>query len=237
MKRITLLLLMAGSLASCQSASSKTPNGTSQETIKHHGYTTTYDRKLHYPVLVEWWETKARCGCDNPIPRKDQFAPDPLDVNNTDLEKGYVQINKDQKEAGKKGYDRGHMCPAADNECLGEQALTECFYFSNMAPQTHSLNAGDWKTLETRTRDLSAGNDKHNIPPYDSIHVWCGSIGIAQTDGIINVPAKCWKVIYIKSTKTYEAYIFDNSFDKPAGLDHWKVSVSDVEKITGYRFK
>jgi len=229
MKRITLLLLIAGSLASCQSASSKTPNGTSQETIKHHGYTTTYDRKLHYPVLVEWWETKARCGCDNPIPRKDQFAPDPLDVNNTDLEKGYVQINKDQKEAGKKGYDRGHLCPAADNECLGEQALTECFYFSNMMPQTHSLNAGDWKKLETLCRNLTIQDD--------SIHVWCGGIGVSQTDGIINVPAQCWKVIYIKKTNTYEAYLFNNTFDPPQGLDHWKVDIKIINKLTGYQFK
>jgi endonuclease G, mitochondrial len=207
-----------------------------QDTVRlvHRGYTSVYSKSLHYPVLVEWWCSKDRVGCANPLPRKDQFAPDPLLKNETDLEKDY--LGSKEKDLKKVGFDRGHMCPAADNQCGDSKFLAECFYFSNMAAQYHSLNAGDWKSLETRTRDLSGGNSKNHIESVDSIHIWCGSVGSLQKIGTTTCPAKCWKVIYIKKTKTYEAYIFDNTPEKPKGLQHWKVNVSDVEKLTGFKF-
>ena len=197
-------------------------------TIKHTSYTTTYSKSLHYPVLVQWWETKAKDGCPNPLPRKDQFAPDPQLSSETALQKDYDLANKTHKDKGLKGFDRGHMCPAASSECEGSQVLTECFYFSNMAPQYHSLNAGDWKSLETLERNIAIEKD--------SVHVWAGSIGCVEKFGTTCIPAKCWKIIYIVKTKEYQAYIFDNSAEKPLGLAHWKVNVSDVEKLTGFKF-
>lgn len=187
-------------------------------TLKHDYYTTLYSKVFNYPLKVEWWDTKARVGCSTKAPRVDKFTPDPLLPKNTDLAKSYVGS----------GTDRGHMCPAADNQCL-PNAMPQCFYFSNMAPQYHSLNAGDWKTLEERTRDLAI--------KYDSIHVWCGSVGMAKKVGDVAVPVKCWKVIWIKATKTYEAYIFNNTTDHPKGLDAWKVKVSDVEALTGFKIQ
>ena len=187
--------------------------------LVHAGYTTTYNTRLHYPVLVEWWTTKARVQCpEDKLERKDQFAKDPLLPEETDLAQDYVGS----------GLDRGHMCPAADNEC-NAQFLTECFYFSNMAPQYHSLNAGDWKRLEERTRSLALD--------YDSVKVWCGSIGSAKKIGSVTVPTKCWKAIYIKKTKTWEYYIFNNTSAKPIGLESWQVKKPDFEKITGYKLQ
>jgi len=187
-------------------------------TIKHAAYTTCYSKTLHYPVEVQWWETKQRVGCKTPLARKNNFQPDPLLASETSLAKDYV---------GSK-TDRGHMCPAADNECSTQKQEDECFYFSNMAPQYHSLNAGDWKTLESRTRTLAL--------KYDSIYVWCGSIGVAKKVKSLSIPTECWKVIYIKSTKTYEAYIFKNTTDKPVGIDKCKVDVATVEKLTNFKF-
>jgi hypothetical protein len=40
----------------------------------------------------------------------------------------------------------------------------------------------------------------------------------------MSIPEKCWKVIYIVKTKTFEYYIFNNTPDKPIGLDKWKVT-------------
>jgi len=187
-------------------------------TLVHEAYKTTYSKSFHYPVLVQWWDTKARVGCKSPLARKDQFAPDPLLPSETNLAKDYVGS----------GTDRGHMCPAADNLCFGAKQQAECFYFSNMAAQYHSLNAGDWKSLETKTRLI--------VDNQDSVYVWCGSIGSAKKIGTTTVPTKCWKVIYVKKTKAYEAYIFDNTTDKPKGIDHWKVQIADVEKLTGFKF-
>jgi endonuclease G len=197
-------------------------------TIKHLGYSTTYSKSLHYPVIVQWWETKAKDNCANPLPRKDQFAPDPKLISETKLQSDYDLANKTHKTAGLAGFDRGHMCPAASSECEGAQILTECFYFSNMAPQYHALNAGDWKSLETLERKIAIEKD--------SVHVWAGSIGVAEKFGTVSIPIKCWKVIYVVKTKEYQAYIFDNSAEKPLGLPHCKVQVTDVEKLTGFKF-
>ena len=204
--------------------------------LEHNGYITTFDTVKKYPILVEWWDTKERCNCQQ-IDRKDQFAPDPNLYKQTSIQKNYDAANKSEKESNKKGFDRGHMSPAADNECTytkngikipAEKMLTECFYFSNMAPQYHSLNAGDWKKLEERTRQLSIQDD--------SVHIWCGSTGNLMIVDGLTIPEKCWKVIYISKTKTFEYYIFNNTPDKPVGLDKCKATKEQVEKLTGLKF-
>lgn len=197
--------------------------------LKHTNYTTTYSKTLHYPILVEWWETKASNGCATPLPRKDQFAPDPALPSETKLQPDYDLANKTHKEKGLKGFDRGHMSPAASNECGGDKVLTECFYFSNMAAQYHALNAGDWKTLETLERDLALKND--------SVHIWAGSIGVAEKFGTTSVPTQCWKVVYIVKTKEYMSFVFDNKDEKQTGLESHKVDLDYITKLTGFKFK
>jgi endonuclease G len=187
--------------------------------IKHTNYTSTFSKTLEYPLEVEWWETKAKDGCPVPLKRKDQFQADPVLPKETDLMKDYVGS----------GYDRGHMCPAASNLCSGDAVQKECFYFSNMAPQTHSNNAGDWKSLEVLTRKIALEKD--------SVHVWCGNVGVLMKIGKVSVPTKCWKVIYIKKDNEYRAYIFENDRSKPNGIEDNRVPIEAVEKLTGYSFK
>jgi endonuclease G len=193
----------------------------SQDTIrlKHTNYVSIFSKSKHYPVMVEWWVTKAKVSCSKPLSRKDNFKPDPLLPTETDLSRDYKGS----------GFDRGHMMPAADNLCQTSEVQDECFYFSNMTPQPHSLNAGSWKTLETKTRLLALEKD--------SIHVWCGSIGSVNTFGQnkVSIPLKCWKVIYIKKTKEYMAYIFPNTPDK-FDLEKLRVTKEDVEKLSGFKF-
>jgi DNA/RNA endonuclease G (NUC1) len=197
--------------------------------LKHTNYTATYSKSLHYPVLVEWWDTKAKVGCATPMARKDQFAPDPLAAADTKLQADYDAINQTHKAKGLKGVDRGHMCPAADNLCQTPQVQAECFYFSNMAAQYHALNAGDWKSVETAERQWSIAND--------SVHVWCGNIGAAEKVGTTTIPKQCWKVVYIVKTKEYLAFLFDNVDGKQTGLESHKVDVATITKLTGFKFK
>jgi endonuclease G len=193
----------------------------SQDTIriKHTNYTTVFSKTKHYPVLVEWWATKSMVSCPTPLKRKDNFKPDPKLPKETDIAKDYVGS----------GTDRGHMMPAADNLCQTPQIQDECFYFSNMSAQYHSLNAGDWKSLETLTRQLAS--------EQDSIKVWCGNIGEIKKIGVISVPKQCWKVIYIKKTKIFKAYLFDNTITKPDGLENNLVKLTVIKKLTKYKFK
>jgi endonuclease G len=169
--------------------------------------------------MVEWWVTKAKVACEKPMARKDNFKPDPLLPNETNLLEDYKGS----------GTDRGHMMPAAENLCQTPSIQDECFYFSNMAAQYHSLNAGDWKSVETMEREWAKKDD--------SVHVWCGNIGEAKRIGRVAVPKQCWKVIYFVKTKEWMAFLFDNNTSKPDGLYNNLVHKSKIEKLTGFKFK
>jgi endonuclease G len=194
-----------------------------QDTVRihHTNYTTVFSKSKHYPVLVEWYATKAKVACAAPLKRKDNFKPDPQLVSETNIASDYVGS----------GTDRGHMMPAAENLCQTAAIQDECFYFSNMAAQYHSLNAGDWKSVETMERELAKKED--------SVHVWCGNIGVAKTIGAgkVAVPTQCWKVIYLVKSKEWMAFLFDNNTSKPDGIHNNQVDVVDIEKLTGFKFK
>ena len=188
-------------------------------TIKHQNYTTTFSKSKRYPVLVQWETTKAMVGCPTPLKRKDNFKPDPQLVDETNIAVYYV----------KSGYDRGHVMPAADNLCQTPAVQDECFYFSNMVAQTHRLNAGDWKSLETATRDWALVNDR--------VRVWSGSVGEQKKIGLVSVPTQCWKVVHIPSANKWLAYLFNNDTSNPDGFQNNQVDISVIQKLTGYTFK
>ena len=167
---------------------------------------------------MEWWVTKNMVSCQNPLKRKDNFKPDPKLPSETNLSQDYL----------KSGFDRGHLMPAADNLCQTQEIQDECFYFSNMAAQTHQLNAGDWKSLETITRDLAKNSD--------SIKVWAGNIGEIQKIGRVSVPEYCWKVIYTKKTKEFMCFLFKNDRSKPDGYENNRVTIEKITQLTGFTF-
>lgn len=186
-------------------------------TIRRKAYTTTFDRTKRYPIKVEWWVTKKSISCDNKVKRGDKFIPDPKILKDTDLQADYTNS----------GFDRGHNFPAADAACDAE-ANDQSFYFSNMTAQYPSLNRGDWKAVEAYVRSLAL--------QYDSVKVWCGSIGEIKKIGRVSVPKQCWKVVYIKSKKQWIAYLFNNDTSKPDGIENNIVKIEDVQKLTGFKF-
>jgi len=187
--------------------------------LKHINYTSHYSVSKKYPIMVEWWETRAKIGCSTPLPRKDNFKPDPLLPKETDLGADYVGS----------GFDRGHLMPAKSNQCQTQSVQDECFYYSNMAAQYHRLNAGDWKSLETMTRDIAVKED--------SVHVWAGNIGEIKKIGKVSVPKQCWKVVYFKKSNEWMAFLFENNESKPDGMYNNKVELIEIEKLTGLKFK
>lgn len=205
--RVLLLLLLTVSAA-----------GQDTTALYHKAYTTVYSRTKHYPVRVEWWVTKNSLICDNKVKRSDKFIPDPKLAAETDLQNSYTG----------QGFDRGHNFPAADAVC-DQIASTESFYFSNMTAQYPALNRGDWKALEQYTRELALKND--------SVKVWCGSVGEIKKIGIVSVPKQCWKVVYVKSTKQWVAYLFNNDTSKADGIENNIVELTSIEVLTGYKFK
>jgi endonuclease G len=187
--------------------------------LKHTNYTSHYSKSKKYPVMVEWWLTKAKVACEKPMARKDNFKPDPLLPSETNLLEDYKGS----------GTDRGHMMPAAENLCQTPAVQDESFYFSNMAAQYHSLNAGDWKSVETMEREWAKKED--------SVHIWCGNIGEIKRIGRVAVPKQCWKVIYFTKSKEWMCFLFDNNTSKPDGIHNNLVDKSEIEKLTGFKFK
>ena len=187
--------------------------------LKHTNYTSHFSKSKKYPVIVEWWETKAKVSCPNPLPRRDAFQPDPQAIVETDIKADYVGS----------GYDRGHMSPAASNQCQTADVQIQSFYMSNMAAQTHRLNAGDWKSLEVLTRDIAS--------KQDSVHIWAGNIGEIKRIGRVAVPKQCWKVIHIKKSNEWLAFLFENDQSNPDGINNNKVDLIDIIKLTRLKFK
>jgi endonuclease G len=187
--------------------------------LKHTNYTSHFSKSKKYPVMVEWWETRAKIGCPTPLARKDNFKPDPKLPIETNIGQDYVNS----------GYDRGHLMPAKSNQCQTQSIQDECFYYSNMSAQTHRLNAGDWKSLEVMTREWAVKDD--------SVHIWAGNVGEIKKIGKVSVPKQCWKVVYYKKSNEWMAFLFENDQSKPDGIYNNKVELVDIEKLTGLKFK
>lgn len=185
--------------------------------IKHTNYTTHFSKSKRYPVLVEWITTKEMVGCPTPLKRKDNFKPDPQLVDETNIAFYYL----------KSGYDRGHVMPAADNLCQTQAIQDESFYFSNMIPQTHRLNAGDWKSLETATRNWALISAK--------VKVWSGAVGEQKKIGLVSIPTQCWKVVEIAGK--WHAYLFNNDLSPADGFQNNEVPLAEIEKLAGFKFK
>jgi len=192
-----------------------------QDTVRitHTNYTTVFDTVKHYPVLVEWVDTRNKIVCKISVKRADDFAPDPKLSKQSDLADDYKGT----------GFDRGHLAPAGDNSCLGKDVMSESFFYTNMAPQYPGLNRGLWKELEDMTRTLAIKND--------SVFVKADCAGTGQHIKHLYVPTMCWKIITVKKTKQTYAYIFPNVPEKGISLDKLKVSVDSIEKLTKLKLK
>ena len=57
------------------------------------------------------------------------------------------------------------MCPSGDNK-WDRKAQQDCFLFTNMCPQSHNLNGGDWNDLEMACRRWAK--------KYGEVYIVCG---------------------------------------------------------------
>lgn len=123
--------------------------------IEHMGYTVSYNSSMLIPNWVAY--TLDIYGVRGNVKRTDNFCQDP-DI---------LGPQADLADYKNSGYDRGHMAPAGDMK-WSSQAMAESFYLSNMCPQLHNLNNGDWKELEELLRTLT--------DTYPKLYIVCGPI-------------------------------------------------------------
>ena len=142
------------------------------------------------------------------------------------------------------GFDRGHMCPAADRSSDME-ALKATFMTDNIVPQSHANNAGAWEQLEIYCRNLTKQGKELYIVAGPNGQGGEGKKGPAAViaDGQVVVPATTWKVVLVLSqggvVDADARLIAVNVPNNETVGEDWspfRVSVNAVESLTGYHF-
>jgi endonuclease G len=196
------------------------------ETVEHMGYTVSYNNKERIPNWVAYALDKNElydADWDRP-----NFTADPDIKGRQAYERDYIG----QKD--KNNLDRGHMAPAADMK-WSSQAYEESFYLSNVCPQNHNLNAGDWNDLEKQVR--------REARYYGTVYVCAGPIIGKHKHGYIGedkvtVPDAFFKALLAKRKDgSYAAIAFvmqNESGTHP--LSSYAMTVDELEKMTGMDF-
>lgn len=195
----------------------------SERIMSRMNYTTSYNKKWKMPNWVAWKIDKSEL--KNNESRTNEFLPDP------DLKESEAVTTNDYRGSG---YDRGHMCPAGDNR-YHWKAMQESFYMTNMCPQNHKLNSGDWNDLEEMCRFWAEKED--------GLYVVCGPIVTDKSPKTIGrkqkvvVPDAFFKVILSTAGKQPRAvgFVFQNTNTRQH-LGKYAMSVDEVEAMTGINF-
>jgi len=202
--------------------------------ISRPQYVLSYNAKTRTPNWVSWSLRKSDIG----KAKRGAFEPDPL------LPTGFAKVTTNVYTDS--GFDRGHMCPAQDRSSH-QTDMDATFFLTNVVPQSPASNQLAWERLESYCRGLT----KDHV-----LHIYCGPHGVGgegkngQADEIgkgalmVKVPAKLWKVILVLPSEDAEprkntraiAVIMPNDQSVGADWTKYRVSVHEVEKLTGYTF-
>jgi endonuclease G len=158
------------------------PTSTTNQIIIHDNYTLSYNEKYEQAEWVAYHLMKNQLKGSNF--QRPFFIEDP---------KVKTQ-SADWRNYKKSGYDKGHLCPAADMK-FSKNAFNDTFYTSNISPQLHSFNDGVWNRLEQKVRYWTS--------KYNDLYVITGGVlqnGL-KTIGKENVaiPNYFYKVLVYKS--------------------------------------
>ena len=135
-----------------------------------------------------------------------------------------------QKDYKGSGYDKGHLCPAADMK-LSTEAMKETFQMWNMSPQVPSFNRGRWSDLEALVRNyIKTETDTLFIATGPVFISSQGSIG----DGKVTVPGYYYKVVYSPSRGGI-GFLMPNQ-KISSKLPSWQISIELIELLTGIDF-
>ena len=192
-----------------------------EQIIEHTGYTLSYNEKHELPSYVAYELTREEVlGAGE---REDSFKADDAVIT------GSAELS-DYRGSG---YDRGHMAPAADFK-WSEEAMSDTFYMSNMAPQAPSFNRGIWADLEAVVRTMAYENG--------SVYVVTGPVltdGPYETigDNEVSVPKRFYKTVldYTEPEVKGIGFVLPNE-GSDRSLQSYAVSIDDVEEITGLDF-
>lgn len=190
--------------------------------LRRQGYTAGYSKEWKLPVWVAWELTEAHTTGE--YSRKGVSYHEDYDV---------PAPRATNADYSRSGYDRGHMCPSGDNK-WSSAAQEDCFLYTNMCPQSHNLNGGDWNDLEMKCRTWAKR--------YGYIYIICGPVfkneRPARTIGRnkVWVPDGFYKVILcdVDEPKTIGFYYDNDDGHRP--MSDYVRTVDEIEEMTGLDF-
>lgn len=243
----TILLTVNGAVNGAVHLTMGNPSGATTDVnnpfnylLEKNEYVMSYHRDRGIPNWVSWHLNATWLGT---TPRQDDFRPD------TSLPAGWYQVL--QTDYSGSGFDRGHHCPSGDRT-ISVPVNSATFFMTNMMPQAPNNNQGPWEELESYCRTLvDQGNELYIIAGGAGQGGTGSNGGVTMTvaSGHVVVPAVTWKVIIVlpngandvdrvfKTTRTI-AVIMPNN--QNIGINtpwrNFRVSVKQVEQLTGYNF-
>lgn len=193
--------------------------------IEHKGFTLNYNTQYNTPDWVAWELTAEECQSDGVTRKGFNFIPD------EDLPYQYQVTTSDYTNSG---YDRGHMCPAADMKWDAD-AMHDCFYMTNICPQLPVVNQQYWERLESACRRWAVSEG--------SIYIVCGPIYNSSRpknigrEHMIAVPDAFFKVVISLSGNTPKGigFYYQNS-EKRQTMESASRTIDQIEEMTGYDF-
>ncbi len=196
------------------------PSSLASQIKEYTGFTLSFNKNNKTPNYVVWELLGTEVS--NEVSRSDNFWQD-KDIEGCPAHKDYTNS----------GYDRGHMCPAADQK-WSEQAMNDCFVMANMCPQIHELNAGAWETLESKER-LWAKRDSAVMIVAGPIYTEDDTVYYGNAK--VRIPGAFFKVLiapYLEQPRGI-AFVYPN-MKCPGNMQDYATTIDEVEKITGFDF-
>lgn len=189
-----------------------------EDIVRHLGYTASYNHLTLTPDWVAWQLTSAEAA--GQLDGQYSFSRDP----------NVRQPKASREDYSNSGWDKGHMAPRADMK-WSHQALEESYYFTNICPQEHTMNAGAWRKVEQLTRRM-AGR-------YDTVYVVCGPLyrGDEHTtigDAGVCVPEAFFKALAVRQQDGWHTvgFIMENNPQEKSPR-HYATTVDEVEAMVG----
>ncbi len=191
--------------------------------LKNKGYDIGYSELHKDPVWAAYTLKRDTTQFDSKRPST-KFANDPR-VSSGVTDHDYVRS----------GYDRGHMAPSdAIGRWFGPDAQNGTFIVTNICPQKHNNNAGDWAGLEAAVTDLYADD-------FEQVWVICGPIFSDHPKKMngIDIPASFYKIIVEDDDEgdpQVLAVIMDQGIKGMHDVSTYVTTVRTIEGLTHLNF-
>ncbi|MBR6282774.1 MAG: DNA/RNA non-specific endonuclease [Muribaculaceae bacterium] len=202
----------------------KLPSRLDNQVIRYKAITVHFNKHYRIPNCVTYEITNTQMAMAD--------APDAEKRNN-------YNFNRDPKAEGcpdwweykDTGYDRGHMAPAMDMR-WDRIAMEQCFLMTNICPQLHEFNDGEWRHMEEAVHTWARRAERLVIFTGPVLQGDMKKIGKRRD---IAVPAQFFKVVYDPKQRRAIAFLFRN---EPAqkSWTNYAVTIDEVERLTGIDF-